>query len=250
MEINYLLEGSGENTIVFIHGLSDNIYYWQRLSFELSKDYKVLSYDLMGHGSSPYAPFTMDELADDLHDLLLSLDIAKASIVGLSLGGNVALSFALKYPQMVEKLVIMSSFSQVNDNLRLKFEEFKTAIEKSYEDFYDVIIEYVLPEDILNENREALELYKKEAAKSANPKAIENGIDIGVDFYITDKLKCLNHPALILAGRDDEITHIDLSRILNENIENSQLIIFENTKHNLLIKRNMAEIIKILREFL
>lgn len=250
MEINYLLEGNGENTIVFIHGLSDNLYYWQKLSFELSKNYKVLSYDLRGHGSSPYTPFTMDELADDLHDLLLSLDIAKASIVGLSLGGNVALSFALKYPQMVEKLVIMSSFSQVNDNLRLKFEEFKTAIEKSYEDFYDVIIEYVLPEDILNENREALELYKKEAAKSANPKAIENGIDIGVDFYITDKLKCLNHPALILAGRDDEITHIDLSRILNENIENSQLIIFENTKHNLLIKRNMAEIIKILREFL
>ena len=250
MEINYLLEGSGENTIVFIHGLSDNLYYWQRLSFELSKNYKVLSYDLRGHGSSPYTPFTMDELADDLHDLLLSLDIAKASIVGLSLGGNVALSFALKYPQMVEKLVIMSSFSQVDDNLRLKFEEFKTAIGNSYEDFYDVIIKYVLPEDILNENREALELYKKEAAKSANPKAIENGIDIGVDFYVTDKLKCLNHPALILAGRDDEITHIDLSWILNENIENSQLIIFENTKHNLLIKRNMAEIIKILREFL
>ncbi|MBR0371243.1 MAG: alpha/beta hydrolase [Methanobrevibacter sp.] len=250
MEINYLLEGSGENTIVFIHGLSDNLYYWQRLSFELSKNYKVLSYDLRGHGSSPYAPFTMDELADDLHDLLLSLDIAKTSLVGLSLGGNVALLFALKYPQMVEKLVIMSSFSQVDDNLRLKFEEFKTAIGNSYEDFYDVIIKYVLPEDILNENREALELYKKEAAKSANIKAIENGIDIGVDFYITDKLKCLNHPALILAGRDDEITHIDLSEILNENIENSQLIIFENTKHNLLIKRNMAEIIKILREFL
>ena len=200
MEINYLLEGSGENTIVFIHGLSDNLYYWQRLSFELSKNYKVLSYDLRGHGSSPYAPFTMDELADDLHDLLLSLDIAKASLVGLSLGGNVALLFALKYPKMVEKLVIMSSFNQVDDNLRLKFEEFKTAIEKSYEDFYDVIIEYVLPEDILNENREALEFYKKETAKSANPKAIENGIDIGIDFYITDKLKCLNHPALILAG--------------------------------------------------
>ena len=250
MEINYLLEGSGENTIVFIHGLSDNLYYWQKLSFELSKDYKVLSYDLRGHGSSPYTPFTMDELADDLHDLLLSLDIAKASIVGLSLGGNVALSFAMKYPQIVEKLVIMSSFSQVDDNLRLKLEEFKTAIGNSYEDFYDVIIKYVLPEDILNENREALELYKKEAAKSANIKAIENGIDIGVDFYVTDKLKCLNHPALILAGRDDEITHIDLSWILNENIENSQLIIFENTKHNLLIKRNMAEIIKILREFL
>ena len=250
MEINYLLEGSGDKTIVFVHGLSDNLYYWQKLSFELGKDYNVISYDLRGHGSSPYAPFTMDELADDLHDLLLMLDINKATLVGLSLGGNVVLSFALKYPHMVEKLVIMSSFSEVDDNLRSKFGEFKTAILKSYEDFYDVIIRYVLPEDILNENLEALEFYKKEAAKSANLKAIENGIDIGVDFYITDKLKNLNHPALILAGRDDEITKVNLSEILNENIENSQLVVFENTKHNLLIGRNIEEILKIIREFL
>ena len=61
----------GDKTIVFVHGLSDNLYYWQKLSFELGKDYKVLSYDLRGHGSSPYAHFTMDELADELHDLLL-----------------------------------------------------------------------------------------------------------------------------------------------------------------------------------
>lgn len=250
MELNYFLEGSGDKTIVFIHGLSDSLDYWRNLSAQLRGEYRILLYDLRGHGKTPYSPFTMDLLAEDLHELLLKLNISKASLAGLSLGGNVALSFALKYPDMVEKLVIMSSFSEVDDTLKSRFEDFKIAIRNSYEEFYDVIIGYVLPEDILNENRELLEFYKKEAAMGANQRAIENGIDIGVDFHVTDKLRYLSCQALILAGKDDILTSTKLSQIMNDNIEDSQLVIFENTKHNLLIDRNMSKIVELIRGFI
>ena len=220
MKLNYLLEGRGDKTIVFIHGLSNSLDYWRILSAQLGEKYRILLYDLRGHGKTPYSPFTMDLLVEDLHDLLLNLNISKASLAGLSLGGNVALSF------------------------------FKTAVRNSYEEFYDVIMDYVLPEDILNENRELLEFYKKEAAKSANQKAIENGIDIGLDFYVTPKLKYLSCPVLILAGKDDILTSTDLSQIMNDNIEDSRLVIFENTKHNLLIDRNKSEIVKLMRRFI
>ena len=250
MKLNYLLEGRGDKTIVFVHGLSNSLDYWRILSAQLGEKYRILLYDLRGHGKTPYSPFTMDLLVEDLHDLLLNLNISKASLAGLSLGGNVVLSFALKYPGMVEKLVLMSTFSEVDDTLKSRFWEFNTAVRNSYEEFYDVIMDYVLPEDILNENRELLEFYKKEAAKSANQKAIENGIDIGLDFYVTHKLKYLSCPVLILVGKDDILTSTDLSQIMNDNIEDSRLVIFENTKHNLLINRNKLEIVELMRRFI
>ena len=250
MEMNYLLEGSGDKTIVFIHGLSDNLCFWQKLSQHLKDEYQILLYDIRGHGKSPYVPFTMDSLACDLHDLLLKLNIEKCSLIGLSMGGNIALSFALKYPDMAEKLIIMSSFSRADDNLKSKFDEMENAIRNSYEEFYDMMIKYVLPKDVFEKNKELLELYKNESAKSANIEAIENGIDIGRDFSITDRLKCISNPALILAGRDNELTVPALSKILNDNIENSQLVVFDNTKHNLLIGRNISEILKLIRKFI
>ena len=142
VDVNYIFEGSGDKTIVFIHGLSDSLEYWMGLFSGLSDDYRILSYDLRGHGESDLGneEFTMDLLAQDLHNLFLKLNIEKASLIALSLGGNIALTFALKYPELVDKLILMSTFSESDDNLSAKFKEFKKAINISYETFFDVII--------------------------------------------------------------------------------------------------------------
>lgn len=252
MKINYLLEGDGKKTIVFIHGLSDSLLYWMPLSSVLKNDYRVLSYDLRGHGESElgFDEFTMDMLADDLHGLLNNLAIENASLVGLSLGGNVALSFALKYPEFVDKLVLMSTYSEVDRQLEGKFLEFREALDVSFEEFYDVIISYVLPEDVIEKHSKDLELIRAEAAKGTNLEAIKNAIDMGKGFNVTSRLSGMDCPALILSGRDDEITSVSLQKVLNDNLNGSQMIIFDNTKHNLLIGRNIEGILKIMREFL
>ncbi|MCR5026223.1 MAG: alpha/beta hydrolase [Methanobrevibacter sp.] len=250
MECNYILEGAGKDTIVFIHGLSDSLEYWIKLSSKLSRNYQILRYDLRGHGKSEFTDFTMDDLADDLHELMLKLDIEKASLIGLSLGGNVALKFALKYPESVENLVIMSSFSEVDDNLRLKFLELENAINIGFEEFFDAIIDYVLPKDILEENYDMLQGYKVLQAQSANLDGIRQGIEIGIDFNVTNNLKDIDVPTLILAGKDDEISSNNLQYILNDNIKDSKLVFFENTKHNLLIGNNISEIEKLIRQLI
>ncbi|MBQ9026467.1 MAG: alpha/beta hydrolase, partial [Methanobrevibacter sp.] len=213
-------------------------------------EYKILLYDIRGHGKSELGDFSIDILVEDLHDLISKLSIKKASLVGFSLGGNVALGFALKYGEIVEKLVLMASFSQCDRQLEDKFIEFRDALDVSFEEFYDVIINYVLPEDILEKNREALNLIKHEQAKTANIEAIKCGVNMGFGFNCTDQLSHVNAPTLILAGRDDEIVSLDLAEILNENIKNSQLIVFDDTKHNLLIGRNISEILKLIRQFI
>ena len=249
MRCNHVLEGYGEKTIVFIHGLSDSLEYWTKLSSQLSDEYQILRYDLKGHGKSDFQMFTMDDLADDLHELLLKLNIEKASLIGNSLGGNVALKFAVRYPQMVDSLVIMSSFSEVDSNLNSKFLEFKDAIDIGFEEFFDVIINYVLPEDVIQKNHDLLMANRDLLAKKANLDGIKHGIEIGMDFNMTDELKDIDVPALILAGADDEIATDSLQHILNDNILNSRLVFFEDTKHDLLIGRNISEIKRLIRQF-
>ena len=99
MKLNYVDEGNGE-TLVFIHGLSDNLLYWEVLATAFKKDFRVVRLDLRGHGQSPLGDeeISIDTYADDLKNILDDLGIQKANLVGFSLGGAVALDFAIKYP--------------------------------------------------------------------------------------------------------------------------------------------------------
>ena len=252
MEMNYVFEGKGNKTVVFVHGLSDSIEYWRALSSILNDEYKTLLYDILGHGDSPYGneTFDMDMLVDDLYNLLLKLNIKKASFVGLSLGGNIVLSFAVKYPDFVDKLVLMSTFSEIDDNLKNKLLNFRYAINISYESFFDVIIKDVIPKGKYDEYRDSLEIVKQENAKKANIEGIKNAIDLAFDFKITQQLNKINCQTLILVGSDDDIVSMELTNILNANIKNSVLVILENTKHNVLFGDNVKKVSELMRRFL
>ena len=251
ISINYKLEGEGKR-IVFVHGLSDSLKYWNIISLELKEKYQVLSFDLRGHGKSTDEDkkTTIDLYHEDLYQLLNALNIDDAVFIGFSLGGNVILDFAIKHPEMVNGLIVMSSFPEHTGELEKVFDEFREAIDKGFVEFYDVIIPYVLPKDILEENREILEGIKYEGAKVANVEGIRKGIEAGYDFNITDELSQINTPTLVLAGRDDDLTNLEIQKKISDNIEDSKLIVFDNTKHNLLIGRNITEILKIIDEFM
>jgi len=92
-----LLHGNGESSEYF----GDQIGYF-------SKMYRVMAVDTRGHGSSPRgtAPFTLSQFADDLHDLMTENGISRAHILGFSDGGNIALIFAMRYPEMVMDLIL------------------------------------------------------------------------------------------------------------------------------------------------
>lgn len=92
-----LLHGNGEDSSYFVHQIE---YFKDR--------YRVIAIDTRGHGRSPRGekPFTIRQFAEDLHDFMDEKDIAKAHILGFSDGGNIALVFALKYPERVDHLVL------------------------------------------------------------------------------------------------------------------------------------------------
>ena len=249
--INYELEGEGK-TIVFVHGLSDSLAYWKVLSENLKNDYQTLIYDLRGHGESSDDDrnTTIDLYQEDLYQLLKSLNIENAVFVGLSLGGNVILNLAVNHPEMVNGLVVMSSFPEQDEKLKNIFDDFDNAIDEGFVEFFDTILPYTLPDDILEEHKELLENVKVEAAKTANIEGIKKGINAGYGFNLTDKLNEINAPTLVIAGEEDNLTTLDIQRKISDNIQDSELIVLEKTKHNILIGRNIEKVLNIINDFM
>ena len=100
-------QGSGE-PLVLLHGNGEDSSYFQRQMEYFSREYRVIAVDTRGHGQSPRGekPFTLPQFAEDLKGFMDENKIEKAHILGFSDGGNIALLFALRYPEMVGKLIL------------------------------------------------------------------------------------------------------------------------------------------------
>lgn len=107
IQLSYVVAGTGF-PLVLLHGNAEDHTYFKRQMEPFGARYRVIAPDTRGHGHTPRgtAPFTLAQFADDLKEFLDSMDIRRCHLLGFSDGGNIALLFALKYPEYVEKLVV------------------------------------------------------------------------------------------------------------------------------------------------
>lgn len=108
--IAYLDEGSGE-TIVLLHGIAGSSDTWRSLIGPLSRKYRVVAPDLLGHGNStkPRTDYSLGALSVLVRDVLDELGITRATFVGHSLGGGICMQFVYQHPQYVQRLVLINS---------------------------------------------------------------------------------------------------------------------------------------------
>ncbi|HET7072481.1 MAG TPA: alpha/beta fold hydrolase, partial [Mycobacterium sp.] len=118
----YRIAGSGP-AILLIHGIGDNSTTWNAVQAKLAQRFTVIAPDLLGHGKSdkPRADYSVAAYANGMRDLLSLLEIERATIIGHSLGGGVAMQFAYQFPHMVERLILVASGGVTKDvNLVLR----------------------------------------------------------------------------------------------------------------------------------
>jgi pimeloyl-ACP methyl ester carboxylesterase len=110
-QVSYGEAGDGGDVLVLVHGLGGSSDNWRAVVEPLSRDHIVIVPELPGHGASGPAPgdYSVGGLAAGLRDLLLILGHRRATLVGHSLGGGVAMQFAYQFPEILERLVLVSS---------------------------------------------------------------------------------------------------------------------------------------------
>jgi pimeloyl-ACP methyl ester carboxylesterase len=106
----YRIAGDGP-PIVLIHGMLNSSSHWQSVALSLARDHTVIAPDLIGHGDSaaPRGDYSLGAHAASIRDLLAAIGVDRATIVGHSLGGGVAMQFFYQFPQRVQRLALISS---------------------------------------------------------------------------------------------------------------------------------------------
>jgi pimeloyl-ACP methyl ester carboxylesterase len=109
-ETGYLSAGAGP-VLLLVHGMAGTCENWRDVIEPLARRHTVIAPDLPGHGVSAGGPgdYSLGNLASGLRDLLLVLGHERATLVGHSLGGGIAMQFSYQFPEMVERLVLVSS---------------------------------------------------------------------------------------------------------------------------------------------
>ena len=104
--VGYEIHGTG-NAVVLLHPFPFDRRLWQGLAGSLAARHRVIAVDARGFGETPLpGPYSIADLADDLAGLLGELGVARASVVGMSMGGYTALAFAARYPDRLAALVL------------------------------------------------------------------------------------------------------------------------------------------------
>lgn len=118
INFNYRLDGPADAPVIaFVHALGASLDMWREQVALLSSRYRCLSYDANGHGQSSerIAEPAIASFADDLAALLSALDIVRAHVVGASLGGMTAQSFAVRHPDKLDRLVLVGTTAKMPD---------------------------------------------------------------------------------------------------------------------------------------
>jgi 3-oxoadipate enol-lactonase len=252
IELHYHEEGTGY-PLILIHGLSDDARLWTPLMPELSKKYRTIALDVRGHGRSgkPDVPYSIRQFSEDLLAFLRELDIPRAHLLGLSMGGAIAQQFALEHPEKVRSLILLSTFSYTDPNLRATFKRLRNRlITGGCPAFFDDAVKLTVTPEFASAHADEIATVKEEMVTMNSPTALVHAIDACMEFDVADRLSQLSLPTLIISGREDTFTPLYFSEQIHHSIPGSKWNILDGVAHNVLIPEKIPELSQFVLEFL
>ena len=107
MKLHHKIYGTGKPVII-MHGLFGSGDNWRTIAKNLEADFQCIVVDMRNHGRSPHDPeMNFSLMTEDIHELMIDLGLEQASLIGHSMGGKVAMAFALHHPTLVDKLIVV-----------------------------------------------------------------------------------------------------------------------------------------------
>ena len=233
-EINYRVnKGSGSGRFVLIHSLAMNLEFWEPVASLLSNTGDVLLYDCRGHGQSSLegVPFSVEQFADDLDQVLSALGWEDVIVVGASMGGCVAIAFAIAYPSKLRGLGLIDTTASYGEKAPEQWEE---RAQKAIDNGLLSLVAF-----------QRTRWFSSQFAE-ANPDIVEAAVEVflanDVQSYAatcrmlgrvnkTDRLGEIVAPTVILVGSDDFATPLPMAEAMRRAIPGARLIVLDGAAH-------------------
>ena len=234
ININYTFDGPEHAPFVTMsNSLASNLSMWDPQIPALTSRYRVLRYDTRGHGQTdaPPGPYSLDELTEDVRALLEVLGMRKTHFVGLSMGGMIGQILALKYPQLLQSLVLCDTMSRVPPDAKPMWEErIHTAETRGMDPTVETTVGrwFTAP---FRERRQDVIDNVRTMIRSTPPQGYVGCCHAIAGLNLTDRLQAITVPTLIIVGEDDPGTPVAASQVIHEQIEGSELVILTSAAH-------------------
>jgi 3-oxoadipate enol-lactonase len=204
IHIYYEIRGKTQDPpLIIIPGLSIDLTVLERIVSQLAQNYSVIAFDNRGAGRSdkPKTPYSIEMMADDTACLLDFLKIGKVHVMGISMGGRIALALALKHPDLVKSLILVSTSARVSNTRGRRLTFFLLEIPRR---IGALGTKYPQPNYAYRLQRNASQSYDA-----------------------TSKLHEIQVPTLILQGKKDRLAPYALAEEMHNEIKDSKIVPFD-----------------------
>lgn len=237
LNINYDQQGAGEPLILVPFLTADNACYAFQVA-EYSKHFTCISVDPRGAGETdkPAGVYTIELFGDDLSAFMQAIGVEKAHVMGLSLGAAIGMWLAIKYPEKVKSLSLHSAWTKTDLFLKTVVEGWQ-VMAKAYGSVTELVIRGIFPwcftPDLYARQPDYIESLSA-FTRSRPPQPVDAFIQQSnavIAHDIESHLNKITAPTLITFGRNDMLTSVRFADRMKNNIQNSELIVFENASH-------------------
>lgn len=235
VDINYTIYGKkGAQSIVLLHGWGQNIEMMKPIGNAFQEQFQIIIIDLPGHGNSTEPPYAwnVEEFVEAIHTLLEDHKIKNPILIGHSFGGKISLLYSSKYS--VKKMVLLAS-------------PFKKEIKKL--STKTKILKQLKKVPVLNKMEQfAKKRIGSEDYRNATPKMREILVNT-VNLDITEEVKKINCPTLIIWGTQDTEVPVERAYELEQIIPDAGVVIYEGCTHYAYLER-LEQTLSVLNVFL
>lgn len=232
--IHYELEGPESAPVVTLsHSLATDLSMWDLQATVLKSRYRVLRYDTRGHGGTdaPDGPYTLEQLAEDAKALLQGLGVLKTHFMGISMGGMIGQTLALKNPGMLRSLILCDTSSRIPKEALPVWEE---RIGLAQKQGMDALVEPTMERWFTAPFRAKPNALLEKVRAMIRATSLKGYVGCSraiMDLNLTDRLSEIALPTLIVVGEEDPGTPVAASQTIHEQIKGSELVILKSAAH-------------------
>jgi 3-oxoadipate enol-lactonase len=237
VDCEYSIEGDGP-ALFLVHGIGAARNTWRKAMPLLTKHFKVISYDLRGHGASPMpnGEFGLDDLVADLERLREITGIEKAHFAGHSLGGMIGPAYALRYPDRVLSLGLLSTAAfRTEDDSDKVWSVVRLMEQNGIEQVLANLTSRWFTDEFIKNNPGIITARLKQVIDTDSD-VFMNVFRIYAGTEMSPWLSQVKTPSLILTGENDGGCNPRLNQQIHTALTNSELFILPDYKHSILLE--------------